>query len=191
METFVREYPNQIIDSVCDDLIDFFHEKKQMSKDFVYHVNEDYRKDYSLFCERFGTFKQKFQTYLDSEIHDAFKDYKSEMGRCWPKVYNNTHYKLQYSYPGGGFYSWHADGGEENVDRFLTWLIYLNDVEEGGRTEFRYQGEELKRGVKPERGKLILFPAARTHIHRAAPNLREDKYILTGWFTWKRNHDFN
>ena len=190
METFVREYPKQISDSVCDDLIDFFHEKKQMQdptgESFVQHINEDYRKDFSLNCQLFGTFKRKFQTYLDSEIHDAFQDYRSEMGRCWPKVYDNVHYKLQYASPGGGFLSWHSDGGVEDLDRFLTWIIYLNDVDKGGRTEFRYQGEELKKGIVPEKGKLVLFPAARTHIHRAAPDLEQDKYILTGWFTWRK-----
>ena len=186
METFVREYPKQISDSVCEDLIDFFHQKRQMNEGFVQHINEDYRKDYAIFCHLFGTFKRRFQPYLDSKLDNVFQEYRSEIEKCWPKEYNNIDHKLQYSSPGGGFFSWHSDFDEEYLDRFLTWIVYLNDVDKGGRTEFRYQGKELEKGIVPEKGKIVLFPAASTHVHRAAPDLEQDKYILTGWFTWRK-----
>ena len=30
-------------------------------------------------------------------------------------------------------------------------------------------------------GKLVIWPAYFTHTHRANPDLKEDKYIITGW----------
>jgi len=53
----------------------------------------------------------------------------------------------------------------------------LNDVEEGGETEFLY----LKKRFKPIRDRLLIFPAGFTHTHRGNPPLSGDKYILTGW----------
>ena len=60
--------------------------------------------------------------------------------------------------------------------RHLTFLWYLNDVEEGGETEFWGQY-----GIKPEAGKLILFPASWTFPHKANVPISSDKYIITGW----------
>ena len=56
-------------------------------------------------------------------------------------------------------------------------MIYLNDVEEGGETEFLYQ----KRKFKPEKGTVMVWPGAYTHLHRGNPPM-SDKYIATGWY---------
>jgi hypothetical protein len=65
----------------------------------------------------------------------------------------------------------------EHRTRICAFILYLNDVEEGGETEFLYQ----KTRIKPERNKLILWPTSYTHIHRGNPPLSGEKYILTGW----------
>ncbi|BCU95871.1 MAG: hypothetical protein CM15mV10_2600 [uncultured marine virus] len=39
-------------------------------------------------------------------------------------------------------------------NRILAFILYLNDVEEGGETEFI----TLNRLVKPETGKVLCFP---------------------------------
>ncbi|MEJ2094187.1 MAG: 2OG-Fe(II) oxygenase, partial [Gammaproteobacteria bacterium] len=64
----------------------------------------------------------------------------------------------------GEFYHWHIDGGShEFSQRQLVAVWYLNDVlGPGGETEFLFQG--LK--VRPEAGKLLLFPPFWTHEHR-------------------------
>jgi hypothetical protein len=56
-------------------------------------------------------------------------------------------------------------------------MWYLNDVEEGGETEFfgNYK-------IKPETGKFVLFPATWTYPHAALVPRSGDKYIITGWF---------
>ena len=55
--------------------------------------------------------------------------------------------------------------------------LYLNTIEDGGETEFLYQGKR----VKAEQGKLLIWPAGFTHVHRGNPPLKESKYILTSW----------
>ena len=55
-------------------------------------------------------------------------------------------------------------------------MTYLNDVSDGGETEFFHQ--KLK--VKPVKGKTVLWPTDFTHLHRGNPPY-EAKYIATGW----------
>jgi hypothetical protein len=90
-------------------------------------------------------------------------------------------YQVQRYLP-GEFYRWHVDGGSHQFSqRQLVALWYLNDVPApGGETEFLYQG--LK--VRPEEGKLILFPPFWTHEHRACEVVEGVKYIATTWIVF-------
>lgn len=87
-------------------------------------------------------------------------------------------YGLQRTAP-GEFYHWHIDGGShEFSQRQLVAIWYLNDVEgPGGETEFLYQ--QIK--IKPQAGKLVLFPPFWTHEHRGAVLQQGLKYIATTW----------
>ena len=60
--------------------------------------------------------------------------------------------------------------------RKLTFIWYLNDIIEGGDTEF---SSGLK--IKPETGKIVIFPALWPWVHRGNPPKSENKYICTGW----------
>ena len=66
----------------------------------------------------------------------------------------------------------------QSQGRILTFMYYLNDIEEGGETEFVYQ-DRLK--IKPTTGTLLIWPAGFTHTHRGLPPLDGDKYISTSW----------
>jgi hypothetical protein len=87
-------------------------------------------------------------------------------------------YQVQRYLP-GEYYHWHIDGGSHQFSqRQLVVLWYLNDVPgPGGETEFLYQGVS----VRPQRGKMILFPPFWTHEHRAARLHDGVKYIATTW----------
>lgn len=87
-------------------------------------------------------------------------------------------YKIQRTLPGQGYHVWHYESMERTVsDRILAFTLYLNDVEEGGETEFLYQ----KCRVKPVKSRCVMWPCGMTHIHRGNPPLSGVKYILTGW----------
>ncbi len=87
--------------------------------------------------------------------------------------------KLQKSKPGQGYHVWHSeDMTRMHANRVLVFILYLNDIDEGGETEFLY----LKKRIKPEAGRLVIWPAGFTHTHRGNPPLGDtDKYIITGW----------
>jgi len=87
-------------------------------------------------------------------------------------------YAIQRTDP-GEFYHWHIDGGSHEFShRQLVALWYLNDVPgPGGETEFKFQ--DVK--IKPEQGKLLLFPPFWTHEHRGVTLEQGVKYIATTW----------
>jgi hypothetical protein len=87
-------------------------------------------------------------------------------------------YGIQRTNP-GEYYHWHIDGGSHEFShRQLAAIWYLNNVPgPGGETEFLFQNIK----IKPEVGKLILFPPFWTHEHRGVTLERGVKYIATTW----------
>lgn len=78
-----------------------------------------------------------------------------------------------------GRYIYHNDSRIDvkiKEQRIITFLWYINDVEEGGETCF---GDEIQ--IRPEQGKLILFPSCWTFPHCGKMPISSDKYIITGW----------
>ena len=73
----------------------------------------------------------------------------------------------------------------EHCHRLFAWMIYLNDVEDGGTTNFTYY--DLK--IKPETGKTLIWPAEWTHAHSGEILNSGVKYIITGWmhFPYDKN----
>ena len=89
----------------------------------------------------------------------------------------DTGYQIQKTTPLQNGYTWHHDGcADNNAHRIVTYIWYLNAIDEEGTTEF-IDGTD----IKPEQGKLILFPAFWTHIHKGNPPKKINKYICTGW----------
>ena len=78
-----------------------------------------------------------------------------------------------------GFFHWHIDIGPSplQTSRILVCMFYLNDVDEGGRTQFAYQNIESK----PTKGSLVIFPADWMHLHKGEMPISNDKYICNFW----------
>ena len=58
-------------------------------------------------------------------------------------------------------------------------MTYLNDVHDGGGTDFKYQGKRQH----ARKGKTLIWPSDFTHTHRGEPSPTEEKYVATGWFS--------
>jgi len=88
----------------------------------------------------------------------------------------------RYTAGKGGYPYWHSEiypqqGSIDALHRNLLFMFYLNDVEEGGETEFYYQNEK----IKPKAGRMVIAPSGFTHTHRGNIPTSNDKYILTSW----------
>lgn len=72
----------------------------------------------------------------------------------------------------------HADDwNDESSTRQISLIAYLNDVEEGGETIFPKLGVT----VPPKAGRLLLFPSAFTHVHKAMAPISGDKFCVVSW----------
>ena len=179
-------FENMASDAYCKDAINWFESKSTE----LCHENVGDRDDYTITNpDRYESFVKFDNGLLKKSLQKSYIAYRKnyDLGymdqSALPTNCSLTDFKIQKSIEGGGFCTWH----DENVhgtfpSRFLVWMLYLNDVEHGGKTEF-FSGQK----VQPKTGRLVLWPPYFTHIHRAAPDLKENKYILTGWFEYKVN----
>lgn len=88
----------------------------------------------------------------------------------------------KYAAGKGNYNYWHCEvypqkNSKEALHRSLLFMFYLNDVEEGGETDFYYQ----ERSIQPAQGRMVVAPAYFTHTHRGRTPVSSDKYILTSW----------
>ncbi len=103
-------------------------------------------------------------------------------------VYRLGNIQMQKYEQGRGNYGyWHcetypAQPDAETLHRAFLFMFYLNDVAEGGETEFFHQ----QRSLKPRAGTMVIAPAGFTHTHRGCVPRSGDKYILTSWILFQR-----
>jgi hypothetical protein len=95
----------------------------------------------------------------------------------------NRDFNIQRYLPGQGFKSWHCERTGPNpipALRHLVFMTYLNDVSDGGGTEWYHQQVI----IQPKKGLTVIWPVDWTHIHRGIVSLSETKYITTGWYSY-------
>ena len=112
----------------------------------------------------------------------AWKHYEKNVGACDSFGQDDFYYtqlKIQKTLPTEGYHTWHVEHqkGYQNECRAFVFSVYLNDVEEGGETEFLH----FSKRVKPKTGRIVIWPAAFPYVHRGNPPLSNEKYILTSW----------
>lgn len=176
-----QSYINDI--SLCDEIIEFH---KQSANKFDGSTTKGVDKSIKDSTDVMIDWKQDeiALRYIDA-LDFPTKQYIKEYSYCdkyaaWSVVETIN---IQHYNPNGGYYSWHTERSNGNypvASRHLAFMTYLNDVEDGGETEFYYQ--KLK--VKPRKGLTLIWPVDWTHTHRGIPSPTEEKYIITGWFNY-------
>ena len=129
--------------------------------------------------------QNNIKTYLD-RLNDKidFENKNQNTSLRKYKIFENTkflhqNYMIQRYLKGKGKYIYHNDfsvDSKNNSYRAITYLWYLNDVEEGGETVFFGDYK-----IKPKMGKLLFFPASWCYPHTGKMPLSSNKYIITGW----------
>ena len=181
--SFVFEKPKALKQEFCNNVISRFEQDKdgqykgrigqlanednsiKKSTDLVVSGKEPWKDVDKALFQSLGSAVIEFR-----EVFPFFKGPFKDMG-----------YGIQRTLP-GEHYHWHIDGGSHDFShRQLVAIWYLNDVPgPGGETEFLFQ--DLK--IKPEIGKLILFPPFWTHEHRGVTLQEGTKYIATTWIVF-------
>jgi hypothetical protein len=188
VENFIVAYHNAYPKEYCNQIIDWFDQAVAsglgVTRQELDKVPKYVKEDITVFpfsesALRFGACGNLCNEFLGSFFNKYYFDYASRFP-ILETTGSHTIYELrvQKTLPGGGYHAWHCEvDNRNNGCRLVAFTLYLNDITEGGETEFLYQGVR----VKPEQGTLVLWPAGFTHTHRGNPPLKETKYIVTGW----------
>jgi hypothetical protein len=186
IENFIGIFEDAFTKEYCDSAIKYFEDMKESGFTLNRQKNEKFTKaqkdDAQFFAqeemsivhtrELARTFNEVFWNEAYLAYSDTFDVLKSS------GTHSNYAFKMQKTCIGQGYHIWHFENDARHTsNRLFAWMVYLNDVEEGGETEFLYYPKR----IKPKAGTLLLWPASFTHTHRGNPPISNDKYVITGW----------
>ena len=107
-----------------------------------------------------------------------FWEYGNEYGSIYNAPFSGIEGAQMLKYQiNKGHYDTHTDSGP-NAPRIFSAVLYLNDVEEGGETHFPV----FDVSIKPEKNKLVLFPANYIYRHSALPPISNEKFCIVTWY---------
>lgn len=205
----IVEYPNILDLDTCNKIIEKFDNDPDVYDGIVGQSGEikSIKVSRDLCISRIPEWKEYDKIFYDI-VTGKTPEYIELLRSKW-NVYDpweylsDVGYQIQKTEP-GGHYHWHSDDSVhmETMDlqfneetnnacafihqRIFTFILYLSDVDvesNGGRTQF-YMGENREPySVKPEAGKLLLFPANEIYSHRGETLTGGLKYLMTGWVT--------
>lgn len=185
MENFLlQQYLTDL--SICDRIIDFFENCADVEPG-GYRLGDDIIIDNDI--------KSCSQTVLNHDV-DLHHEYAHSLQICCDSYIERFPYCNNYSPftiikpiniqkydPGQAFKQFHTERISSNIhdsSRHLVFMTYLNDVDDGGETEFYHQNLL----IKPRKGLTLIWPADWTYTHRGLPSATETKYIATGWYDY-------
>lgn len=121
----------------------------------------------------------QFSYEVEPEFYEMCKvvwHYCNEYAKKYDVSFYATEPAQILKYSPGEYYDPHCDAGP-NVPRVVSALLYLNEVEEGGETEF--VNFDIK--VSPKPGRLVIFPSNYAYRHAARLPKKGTKYVAVFW----------
>ena len=187
IKNFIGIYDNYIPKVECDKAIKLFEDQNRFNNTLnrvqFENASPVFKKDTQLFLQSNNIdlwYNDLKNIMVNFDL--ALKNYEKQTSIKEYFGLDNHHYgsiKIQKTLPTEGYHIWHLEHnkGFDNEPRAFVFSVYLNDVEEGGETEFLH----FSKRVKPKKGRIVIWPAAFPYIHRGNPPLSGEKYILTSW----------
>jgi hypothetical protein len=197
MDKYIYINSNSLSKEICSKIIYLFeHEEKKYCgitqqgtdkniKDTLdYIINKNCNKWQNIYELLEKELEYNILEYIDSitkninylEIEKSNIKYKLFSSN---RLVNYNGFLMQKYKKENGRYIYHDDSAIDYPNkkcRVITFIWYLNNIEEGGETEFWGTHK-----IIPETGKLLLFPACWTFPHRGKIPISDNKYIITGW----------
>jgi len=129
----------------------------------------------------------KFMQLLCYKTVEVLKKYKKDLPEYiewFPDKFYFEELRIKKYDPGSDDqFGLHTDVQDhQSAKRYMSFLYYLNDDFKGGETDFPYN--ELT--VKPETGKVLVFPPTWQYPHRGLPvKSGNPKYILSTYLHYQ------
>jgi len=190
-DPFIHIEKNNIDKNLCSKIINYIQNDNRIvpgmssrevgQKDWNSVVVKSEMETSVLEISRFeDTFFEEVENILFFKLRNSLKTYFEKLS-VFNIKYNDFifdgGFRIQIYKKGTGKISWHNDSGiiTSCSSRKISFIWYLNDIENGGETTF------LNGKIKPETGTLLLFPSTWTYVHRGEIPISSDKYIIIGW----------
>jgi hypothetical protein len=181
---YIYTIKNSLSKSLCGEIIERFELEDKRTAGITYSGKDTNIKDTTDFHLSANPDAWKdIDKVLTNELSKALNEYfdyiNKDISLLVCKNVKDLGFQIQKYEKGVGKYVFHNDHQvyhQERMDRAITYIWYLNDVEEGGETSFFNKGK-----VRAEQGKLVLFPACWTYPHSGLMPISHHKYIITGW----------
>ena len=189
MNFIVQKYISDL--NLCDEIIEHFKSSEKKYKGVMgsdRKVNVSKKDSMDLVFEK-SKLSDRYLIELQKIAQEYVNLYEFSNGYFPWRIMEGMN--IQHYSPGQGFYDWHTERCcplNLEATRHLVFMTYLNDVTDGGETEWYYQ----KFKVQPRKGLTVIWPADWTHTHRGITSSTQDKYILTGWYnyiTFEKNEE--
>ena len=169
---------------LCGEITNFFENNKNLQKAGIsgMGLNPKIKKTIDIRINPNDLEKPKFEIFKQyiNELYKCFLDYQNQWSflKTMIKTVDVPAFNIQKYSRGDHFASVHSERTTLNtLHRLFAWMTYLNDVDDGGQTNFNHYGIK----IKPETGKTLIWPAEWTHAHTGGILKSGNKYIVTGW----------
>jgi len=176
---YIKVYDDICDKEFCDQIVEAF---KSQEEHHVYidrlkrptftemNISQRYQKKD---VEWMGIQKQ-VQAYFIEAVSTYMEDL--EIGADFPDKYAFEEFRIKrYQQNSNDEFADHVDVGDHNsARRFLVCFLYLNDVEEGGTTDF----PKIEHTITPKCARILVFPPNWMYRHAGRPVTKGVKYIL-------------
>jgi len=188
LQDLIVEYPNFISDECADKIRSWFLENEHLHIDgsvsgygdsgYQNYVRLDVKK-----AKQSNPPPDHEISHLMTQIIcDVYTNYSNIRPSVTMDYVCIKDYSVRVYEKNDGHFDCHIDQGPGgNVTRTFAVIIYLNDVDEGGETEF----PNFNIKVKPEKGKVLIFPCNYLFPHSGNTPISGEKYIATAFINYK------
>ena len=183
-DNLIRVYDNVIDEVSCKMLIEKFEDSHEHYQT-VHQEDGDERISF----EQLILVEHEEWESVQNGMLELFQDYIMRYKidcligkKMWPETYGYEAIRIKrYLANDYDRFDPHVDVIDHNSSRrFLSFFIYLNDVDEGGETEFS-SPFWLNRIVKPKRGRLLMFPPMWPWVHAGKKPISGRKYLINSY----------
>jgi len=181
---FIKIYENALTTELCDEIMEKFDKSDIYDGVTAGGITPAIKKtkDFHLSHGKLEDWKH-IDDALYKSLTTHLQYYYNETKLRPMQTFEDTGFQIQRYIKNDGFYVMHDDSSRESDKyRVLTFLWYLNDVTEGGETNFYNRIM-----VKPKKGQLVFFPATWNYEHMGCMPISNNKYIVTGWIYTKEH----
>jgi len=182
---YICEYKNSIPNILCNEIIQLFESLENEKKEIIVsHANTSFENTNIFIIPKNHEKWKRIELFLYKEMLSKLKKYTNKHTNYinYKNFFGNNqlyapNFVIQKCGKQKSECQYNDDHGVENSNlKVITFIWYLNTIDEGGDTIF---WENYK--VRSEQGKLLLFPSTWCYPYICEIPISCDKYVITGW----------